>query len=41
MFALLDARAEATVTIEQSRELRGAITLMHERATSWLPRVQL
>jgi hypothetical protein len=37
LFALLDARTEATVTIEQSRELRAEITLMHERAASWLP----
>ena len=37
LFALLDARAEATATMEQSRELHGAITLMHERAASWLP----
>lgn len=39
LFALLDAQTEASVTIEQSRELRGAISLMHQDMASWLPSV--
>jgi hypothetical protein len=39
IFGSLDARADAALTIEQSRKLRPAISLEHQDAISWLPSV--